>query len=177
VLAELDGVYYPYWGDKGKFTLQFDWEPFVFGLTDGKTTAVVPLMPQQYGATPEDAVYTVEGTYTFADDGQSLTARLYMSDGVLRHVYGFTGAEEVGAPREIIPAQGDRFTILERWIDVKPGGQGMTSATQAGKTLTFSNQTFTWKELDAAAGDYVIGFIVQDLDGNKYETFGKVTVK
>jgi len=31
--------------------------------------------------------------------------------------------------------------------------------------------------MDAAAGDYVVGFIEEDLDGNKYEVHGNVTVK
>ena len=30
--------------------------------------------------------------------------------------------------------------------------------------------------MDAAVGDYVVGFIVEDLDGNKCEAHNKVTV-
>ena len=56
-------------------------------------------------------------------------------------------------------------------------GKPVTSATQEGKTLTFGDQMFKWKELDAAAGDYVVGFIVTDLDGNSYEQHANVTVE
>ena len=31
--------------------------------------------------------------------------------------------------------------------------------------------------LDAAVGDYVVGFIVTDLDGNSYEQHANVTVE
>ena len=64
---EVGGVYYPDWGDTGSFTLEFDWEPLTFAITDGKTTAQALLMPRSYGAAPEEAVYTVDGIYTFAD--------------------------------------------------------------------------------------------------------------
>ena len=174
---EMNGVYYPDWGDGRRFTLQFDWEPIVYGISDGKTTAVIPLMPASYGANPEQAVYTVDGIYTFADDGSSLRARLYFSNGVLTNVYTFTGGDEAGAPREVRPITGDKFTVEERWLDIDSSGAALTSATQLGKTLTFGTQNFTWKELDAAAGDYVIGFIVEDLDGNQYDTYQKVTVR
>jgi hypothetical protein len=35
---------------------------------------------------------------------------------------------------------------------------------------------FTWRDLDAAVGRYVVGFVVEDLDGNTYEVFGQVMV-
>jgi hypothetical protein len=48
---------------------------------------------------------------------------------------------------------------------------------QEGNTLTFGQQMFTWKTLDAAAGDYAVGFVVEDLDGNKKEALTRITVK
>jgi len=43
--------------------------------------------------------------------------------------------------------------------------------------LTFGDTPFVWKSLDAAAGDYVVGFIVEDIDGNQFPTYTDVTVK
>ncbi len=43
--------------------------------------------------------------------------------------------------------------------------------------LTFGDQMFRWKELDAAAGQYVVGFIVEDLDGNQTPVYTTVTVR
>jgi hypothetical protein len=179
---EVDGVYYPDWGDKGRFTLKFKWEPLMFSITDGETSTLTLLKPERYGAAPEEAVYTADGIYTYADGGESRAARLYFSNGVLQHVYGFTGdgstgAGPTGAPREIVPNRGDTFTVLETWLDQNGGGKPVTSAMQEGKTLTFGDQTFKWKELDAAVGDYVVGFIVTDLDGNSYERHVNVTVE
>ncbi len=45
-----------------------------------------------------------------------------------------------------------------------------------GKTLTFGSQPFKWVELYAAQGQYVVGFIVQDLDGNQYPVYTPITV-
>ena len=172
---ELNGVYYPDWGD-GDFTMEFDWEPIVFALNDGFNTIVAPLTPQTYGATYEEATYTTDGIYTYAD-GETRYARLLFQDGLLRQVFGFTGTEGTGAPREIIPESGDTFTVLERWIDLDANGNVVQNTTQEGGTLTFSDQPITWEALDAAAGDYIVGFVVTDLDGNSYQAFGEVTVR
>jgi hypothetical protein len=133
--------------------------------------------PQDYSVSPEQATYTVEGLYTFADGGESLNARLYFRDKQLRQAFGFTGEGETGAPREIIPQTGDSITLLERWMDLDQRGNVVRTAVQAGDTLTFGDQMFTWEDLEAAAGVYIVGFIVEDLDGNAYPMFTQVTVR
>lgn len=174
---ELAGVYYPVWPEDGDFTLEFEWEPIVFGISDGQTTEVAMFKPATYGANFENAIYTVDGTYTYAEDGESRVARLYFRNGILRQVFGFTGSDGSGAPREIIPQSGDTFTIAEQWMDLGANGQVTGVATQPGGTLTFGPETFTWTELDAAAGEYIVGFIVEDLDGNTAPSYTRVTVQ
>ena len=63
----LNGVYYPVWSDSGEFVMDFDWEPLMYGISDGKNTITVGMNPESYGATYQDAVYSVDGTYGFAD--------------------------------------------------------------------------------------------------------------
>jgi hypothetical protein len=144
---------------------------------------VALLEPQRYGASPKEAVYTVDGIYTYADGGESRYARLYFRDGFLRHVFGFTGESGsaaqggAGAPREIIPRSGDSFTVLEKWLDLDEQGNVARVSRQEGGTLTFGDQMFSWQELDAAVGEYVVGFIVEDLDGNAYAAYANVTVE
>lgn len=173
---ELNGVYYPDWGTE-PFTLAFTWEPLVFAINDGVTSAVALLNPENYGASPEEAVYTVEGMYTFADGGERRYARLYFSNGQLRQVFGFTGEEGTGAPREITPQSGDTFTILEKWMDLDAQGEVTQDVQQEGETLTFGEELFTWEQLFAAPGEYVVGFMVEDLDGNAQTSFVQVTVR
>jgi hypothetical protein len=173
---EIQGIYYPDWGE-GAFTMEFGWEPLVFAIDDGVDAVVAQLTPRTYGAAPENAMYTVDGIYTYADGGESRHARLFFRDGVLQQVFGFTGESGTGAPREIIPEPGDTFTVLESWMDLDQSGKVVQSTAQQGGTLTFGDQMFTWEELDAAPGEYVVGFIVADLDGNTYPVYEKVRVE
>ncbi|MBP6470091.1 MAG: hypothetical protein KBE23_00505 [Chloroflexi bacterium] len=173
---EVDGVYYPDWGSD-PFTLEFEWEPLMFAISDGQNSVLGALAPQSYGAAPEDATYTVDGLYTYADGGETRYARLFFRDGVLQQVFGFTGQDSTGAPREIMPQPGDRFTLQEKWLDLDASGNVVNTSTQEGGTLTFGSEKFTWEELDAAAGEYVVGFIVEDLDGAANEVYAHVTVR
>jgi len=121
-------------------------------------------------------VYTVDGIYTFAESGDSLNARLYFQNGNLIQVVGMTGTNEAGAPREITPKSGDTFTLLEKWLENTSGG-GAQIVFQQGKTLTFGTSPFKWEQLFAAQGDYVLGFIIEDLDGNQYPVYTQITVQ
>ena len=98
-------------------------------------------------------------------------------NGIMRQVFVFTGESEAGAPREVTPSAGDKFTVQEKWLDMDSSGQVTGSAFQEGKTLTFGQQMFTWKTLDAAAGEYAVGFVVEDLDGNQQQSFTGITVQ
>ena len=172
---EIDGVYYPDWGE-GAFTMEFEWEPLMFAINDGVTSVTAALMPQSFGASAEEAVYTVDGIYSFADGSEPRYARLYFSNAALQQVMGFTGTDLTGSPHEITPSTGDTFTVLDKWMDLDPSGGAVTMASQEGGTLTFGSQPFTWVELNAAPGQYTVGFIVKDLDGNSYETYTTITV-
>ena len=174
-VRELGGIYYPDWG-AGDFTLEFEWEPIVYAISDGTESVVALLTPRTFGLTRAEATYTVDGLYTYAG-GEQRHARLVFQEGVLVQVLGFNSATETGAPREILPASGDTFTVLEQWLDLDSNGRVAAQSTQTGGTLTFSDQMFFWEELDAAPGLYVVGFIVEDLDGKRIQTFGTVTVE
>lgn len=50
----------------------------------------------------------------------------------------------------------------------------------SGRTPSDSHlarETFTLRELDAAVGDYIVGFIVEDLDGNQTSVFTRLAVE
>ncbi len=177
---EVNGVYYPKWSDNKSFTLKYEWNPTVFAISDGQQTIPAVLNPERYGATSAEAVYTVDGYFTSASSGDARFAKLYFREEKLQQVFGFSGDSQTGAPHEIIPETGDSFTILERWLEADSSGtlpEDFKETKQRGGTLTFTADMFTWKELYAAAGDYVVGFIVTDLDGNSKQTYNKVTVQ
>lgn len=171
---EVNGVYYPEWSDD--FTLSFNWDPIVFNLNNGQMSATALFMPQAYGATFEEAVYVVDGLYTFKDSRETIHARLHFQDGNLVSVFGVTGNDETGAPREITPQPGDTFTVQEKWLEGDSTG-GTRIVYENGLTFAFGAEPFTWEQLYAAAGEYVIGFIVADFDGNEYPVYTQITVQ
>jgi hypothetical protein len=170
---ELNGVYYPEWSNN--FTMSFNWDPTVFGINDGQNSATALFLPQTYGAAAEETVYAVDGIYTFADSGDSVNASLHFQNGNLVQVFGTTGAEDTGAPREITPQPGDKFTLLDKWLDNSSGN--MQIAYEQGQTFTFGAEPFKWEQLYAAAGNYMVGFVIEDLDGNQYPVYTQVTVR
>jgi hypothetical protein len=174
---ELNGVYYPMWPEDGSFNLEFVFEPLAFALTDGETTAEALLSPETYGATAEEATYTVEGIYNFADGSAPLHARAYLRDGVLRQVFAFQEENGQGAPWEVTMQPGDTFTVLQKWLDLDANGQVANTAWQEGETINVGSAPIKWEELDAAAGQYVVGFIVENLDGVQQPVFQKITVE
>ena len=176
--VQVNGVYYPKWGDGSPFTLRFDWDPTVFTISDGTNTALALFTPQQYGATAENAIYTVEGIYTFVDSGESQNAFINFRNGEMVSVYGITGTADTGAPREITPQSGDTFTLLDKWLQLDANGNVTdTELLESETVLQFRNQAFTWEESYAAAGNYIIGFIVTDLDGNSQQVLTQVVVQ
>lgn len=174
---ELQGVYYPVWPETEAFTLDFTWDPFIFAISVGDRLIPAHFTPQAYGAAAADAVYTVEGTYTFGETGESRYARLYFRDGNLEQIFGYTSADETGAPREITPQTGDTFTVLDQWMDLDRNGKVTGVTPIAGESFTFGFEQIRWEEIYAAPGLYVVGFIIEDLDGNSYPVYTQVTVE
>jgi hypothetical protein len=171
------GVTYPDWGDDA-FTLEFEWEPLFFGINDGQHTVTALFSPLRYGLRSEDAVYTVEGVYTYAD-GEKRFARLYFNNetGTLQQVFGYTDKDFNGGAREILPQPGDKFTVLEKWFDLDASGKMTGVVSELGGTVTFGDSPLEWRELDAPAGEYQVGFVVQDLDGKSQPVYTTILVK
>lgn len=174
---QLNGVYYPQWSQDSEFNLKYSWDPTVFAVGDGQNTYLAWFEPQSFGASFEDAVYTVDGTYTFASTGKTQFARLYFSNGQMTHVYGLAGDGATGAPREITPQTGDQFTLKERWYDLNSNGKFDHTTNVDGQTLTFSGQPFTWEQQYAPQGYYMVGFIVEDMDGKRTGIYAQLVVE
>lgn len=162
------GVTYPLWPEEG-FTVDFDWEPTVYAVSDGENAVRVLIQPESYGETP---TYSVDAIYHFANGGRDRYARLFFRDGELVQVLGFTGAEAsgVGAPWEIRPTEGDSVTLLAQGINLDPEAEDDSYSREAGE-LIFGETRFFIEETPAPSGNYVVGIIAEDLDGNSYEQY------
>ena len=174
---EVDGVAYPVWTEKDLEDFIFEWSPTVYSISDGETEAFALLEPEVYGASDEAAEYAVYGVYTFADSGQERSAVMRF-DGNLefKSIFGFSGQDWTGAPRQITPQAGDQFTIYETWIEADEDGNEVQNM-YPGDTLTFGDQPFTVTAYDAYPGEYSVAITVEDLSGNTVSEYANVTVE
>jgi hypothetical protein len=62
-------------------------------------------------------------------------------------------------------------------MDLDESGSVTAINTQEDGSVTFSGQPLVWEEMDAAPGQYIVGFIVEDLDGNRFPVYEQVTVE
>ncbi len=173
---EADGVFYPDWGAASTIEIEFEWDTSLFALSDGATSVVTMLSPASFGASPEDATYTVEGSYKTAKGKTSRRAMLVLSDGELIEVLGYSGKDGNGPMRAITPKRGDTFTIAEQWI-ASDGEDAANFVRRDGETLVFGADGLFWEEAFAAKGNYVVGFFAEDFDGAMYYSYEALAVK
>lgn len=175
--AALNGVYYPVWPESDSFIMNFDWEPILFSISDGSQSALALFNPGAYGATADDAVYVVTGTYTFSQLGEQRKAELYFKNDKLFQIFGFKGEDIASAPAEITPAIGDIFTISHKWLELDDSGNISRVVYEDGETLIFSDTAFIWESVSAPDGNYLVGFLVSDLDGNMKQAYTQLSVQ
>jgi hypothetical protein len=173
---EIDGMIYPDWGES-EIPIEIDWEPLLYVVNDGNHKQMVLLEPDTFGAGMEDTLYTVDGSYVFANGEPKRFARLFFTgDGNLLKVMGFNSTESTGPQHEITPARGDRFNIFAKWIPLNKSDKADIETKESGY-LTFGDIPWEWEENPAAKGEYLVGIIAEDMDGNNYEEYTQVTAK
>ena len=180
-VKEMGGVYYPDWGEEETVYVEYDWEPTLFYMSDGneENDQFAFFEPTVYGASAEEDIYTVRGTYTFLGSGTEIEAEIdFNGDGDMQGVWGFT-AEEYGSGYgtwyQITPAPGDTFTITEEYLEFDEDPEGVF-VDYPGGVMTFGDTPFTMVPYYAFSGSYALAIGVEDLDGNVTWEFTEVTV-
>jgi hypothetical protein len=168
----VEGVTYPVWED-GTVAIDFDWQPDVYLISDGKTTVRATFDPEEYGDAP---IYRAEGIYTFADGSAPRYANLYFQNGELIDVLVHTGEDDDGALWEVTPEKGDQVALIEKGFNLKEGQEEEAVARPSG-TLTVGDQPWTIQQTDAPSGSYVVGFMAEDLQGELSEAYASVFVE
>jgi hypothetical protein len=178
-IKEMSGVFYPDWGSDATISVNYDWEPTLYYMSDGNEAndQFAFFEPTVYGEDTSTDIYTVRGTYTFVDTGTEIDAEIdFNGDGDMMSVWGFTGDENsTGAWHELTPQKGDTFTITEEWLDFDVNPDGEFNDYNGG-TMTFGDTPFTMVPYYAFSGSYALAIGVEDLDGNTYWEFVDVTV-
>jgi hypothetical protein len=174
---EIGGIFYPDWGEE-TITLNYEWEPTLYFMSDGNEAndQFAFFEPSVYGVSATDDIYTVRGVFQYAGSKSEIDAVMeFNGDGKMQNIYGFNGENGAGAPREITPQPGDTFTITEEWLDFDQNPDG-EFVDYTGGTMTFGETDFVMTPYYAYSGDYTLGIIVTDLNGNRVEEFVEVTV-
>jgi clostripain len=161
---EIGGVYYPDWGTD-TFQAAFEWEPAMFYLNDGTHKDFVLLYPLDYGPPDEPAIYAIDGVYKVANGNAEYEATMHFAGtGEMREIIGYSEvSEDLLAPFEITPQLGDEFYIYQEWFEEDEYVYYLNS-----EPFVYSGEDFTFEAYDADAGIYLVGFIVEDLEGNLF---------
>lgn len=171
------GVFYPVWPEGQTFRLNFDFEPILFSIDNGEDLIPALFNPVSFGATAEQAIYAVEGTYTFAESGETRRAQLLFMNDMLYQVIGFVGGEEAGAANEIYPNIDDTFTVQEKWLNLGSSGSVTSIDLLDGGTIEFNGTSFTIAQQYLPFGQYSFGFLVSDMDGQVTSGYTEIEVR
>ena len=132
--------------------------------------------PSVYGADQSGDIYTVRGVYTFTKDGAQIEAVMEFSgDGEMQNIFGFDGEGGSGAPHQITPQAGDTFTIYDEWLEFDQNPEGELT-DYLGGTMTFGDTPFKFVPYYAFSGNYTLGIVVEDLNGNRTAEYIELTV-
>ncbi len=175
---ESGGIFYPDWGNEGVIPIEFDWEPTLFYMSDGNEAndQFAFFEPSVYGADQSGDIYTVRGVYTFTQDGTQVEAVMEFSgDGEMQNIFGFDGEGGSGAPHQITPQSGDTFTIYDEWLEFDQNPEGALT-DYLGGTMTFGDAPFKFVPYYAFSGNYTLGIVVEDLNGNRTAEYIELTV-
>ena len=182
--SENNGVIYPQWDreDNGAIRLNLNYTITGSAVTDGETVAFAVIEPDTYGLSAEENIYSAKGFYIPADGGQKVSARMNFnndSTSRMRNIIGYYGSREKGiTPAEITPKEGDQFMFLDSWWTIDEAGN-VVDELREGNVLTFGKEQFR-KGISPEfiyPGEFYIGIMAEDMDGNQYFSFSPVTIQ
>jgi len=170
---ESSGVSHPLWDDEINLTVRLN--PSLRLLTDGADSAFGFLVPAGYGSTE----YHLDGLYISANGVAKQRARITFDNAgktIAVMVYKEQGRRVV--PHALTFKNDDKF-IPSVQILTEPTHETQSWQITKGFStpLTFQNQPLYWVEESLLMpGDYLVGLLVQDLDGGLTRKYAPLTV-
>jgi hypothetical protein len=164
----VDGVNSPDYGSS-PVQVQYEWSPTLYTLTDGEHDAFVLLEPAEYLSADGETVYAVYGQYTDALSNAPVDARFYFdASGNFLYAYAFPDNDNNGAsnPVEITPQAGDHFTDYVQYYTYDSNNDPIYDFVLSDDVFTWAEQGFSFYSSYPADGEYAVGIIAYDFDGN-----------
>jgi hypothetical protein len=168
----IGGVSHPAWDPAISVTVRLS--PGLRLLTDGTASAFGFLLPESYTS----PAYRLDGLYTPAGGSTPRRARLsFDRAGHATQVVVYKDPRGRTAPHAGAPKPGDQFTPFVQ-ILTPPGDMNLTWQVTTGLStpLTWRAQPLCWTTEPPLPGDYLVGLLVQDLDGNLTRQYAPLRV-
>lgn len=180
---EQNGVVYPFWErQNGSIHINLDFEPEPYAIctsTAVEDCAFAMVNWDKYDPVKDNLMVFVEGWYIYADTGQRVEATMYLynrPDFEMRKIIGRSVDERGNTiPSDILPKPGDQFMVVDTWWESDTDGD-YTTKYYEGQTLTFGNQSVFWMSFYPLPGEYVVGIMVEDMDGFQTYQFAPLTI-
>jgi hypothetical protein len=164
-VRELNGVTFPDWSAT-PIDLDLEWTPQIFYISNGEEEIFAVLEPELYGAAAEDTFYLVDGFLTEAASGAVRSGYIRFNGvGEMNSVWIYTDDNQTGTPSEIYPIAGDSFTVTDYWLEFGDNPDGEL-VEYSGGSITFGDAPLTWSGYAPIGGTYLVGIVVEDMDGN-----------
>ncbi|MGZ9163712.1 MAG: clostripain-related cysteine peptidase [Anaerolineales bacterium] len=166
--VSVDGVNSPDYGPS-PVQVQYEWSPTLYTLTDGEHDAFVLLEPAEYLSADGETIYAVYGQYTDALSNAPVDARFYFdASGNFLYAYAFPDNDNNGAsnPVEITPQPGDHFADYVQYYTYDSNNEPIYDYVLSDDVFTWSEQGFSFYSSYPADGEYAVGIIAYDFDGN-----------
>jgi hypothetical protein len=85
----------------------------------------------------------------------------------------FSSEKNSGPQHEVTLSRGDEFIVYIQSIPLDDEETSKYTYTEGGR-LVFNGKPWTWDSQTAPSGDYLVGIIAEDMDGNHYEAYTEI---
>lgn len=164
---ESSGLVHPVWGSEINLALKIT--PVFRVLTDGLSAAFAFTQPLAYNLEGSQ----LEGLFTKKGSGNSNRARLKFDDnGELTDRRIIQEKRGRLVTHELAIKTGDQFIpVVQILTDLNISNPRMHPIHGISGTLTKLEESFHWVDEAAIPGDYVLGLVVEDFNGDKYHHY------
>jgi hypothetical protein len=170
---EKNGLIHPSWGSEINLSLTI--KPMIRVLTDGINAAFAFMHPSRYG----EEGYQLEGLYTKKDSGNSNRARLKFDQNgemtdkrVIQEKHGRLVSHDLPIKT------GDLFIpAVHVLTSLNVNNPKLHSLHGLSDTLTKLEESFHWVDEAALAGDYLLGLVVEDFNGDQHHHYVPFTIE
>ncbi|MBN2387198.1 MAG: hypothetical protein JXB85_09265 [Anaerolineales bacterium] len=173
----VDGVNFPNYGES-PIEVQFDFNPTLYILTDGEHEAYALFEPAEYLSAEGQMVYAAYGQYTAVNSSGPLDAMLYFDaygNFLYAYAYPDTDNDGISSPVEIALQPGDHFTDYVQYVAFDDNDQPYYDYEPSQDVWTWGDAGFSFYPAYVPDGEYAVGIIAIDFDGNLVENYVYIT--